>query len=190
MTDEGAIGVAGLCLALTAILPAAALAETPQGQPHVHGKANLSLVIEETALTIEFTAPLHDLAGFEHEPKDAADRKALAQLREKLKTPQAVVNLPASAGCGTRSATIEGLGSNDHPHDRDDDDHPEREDHGHTDVIATYALTCSALKSVSTVDVTVLTTFPTIISVEVTVLGPSMQFARKLTGANTLLRLR
>lgn len=106
MTSSGRPSIACLCVALATILLPVAAAETPQGQPHVHGKATLSLVIEEKSLTIEFTAPLHDLAGFEHAPKTAEDKAALARLRQTLGKPQAIVSLPAGAGCTTRSVMI------------------------------------------------------------------------------------
>lgn len=190
MTRSGRPSIACLCAALATILSSVALAEAPQGQPHVHGKATLSLVIEEKSLTIEFAAPLHDLAGFEHAAKTADDRATLARLRQKLEKPQAIVSLPSGAGCTTRSVMIEGIGAERHAHDHGDAKHHEDDDDGHADVIATYTLSCSALNSLSEVNVAVQSTFPAISSVDVAVLGPGTQFARKLTGTNTLLRLR
>lgn len=186
----GPLGAASLCLALAIMQVPLALAETPQSRPHVHGNASIFLVLEEKTLTIEFTAPLHDLAGFEHAPKSAADKKVLAQLREALGKPQAVVSVPASAGCTTRDVMIEGMGIDRDAHGHDDERHHGQDHHHHADVIATYTLACTALKSLRTVNVRAPMTFPSITSVDVTVLGPGTQFARKLTQANSVLRLR
>jgi hypothetical protein len=169
-----------------ALALAAGLTASPALAQHVHGEAKLAVVIEASTLTIEFSAPLGDLAGFEHEPKTPEEKAKAASIAKTLGDSASIVTVPAQAGCKPAAAKIDGLSGHD------DHDHGDSEDHhgDHSDVVATYTLTCSKLASLRAVDIPARKTFPSISTIQATVLGPQKQTSQKLSGKTTELRLR
>jgi len=53
---------------------------------HSHGKAEMELTIQGSAIRGLFKTPMDSLLGFEHAPKTDAQKKAVSDLRERLKT--------------------------------------------------------------------------------------------------------
>ncbi|MFN4901400.1 MAG: DUF2796 domain-containing protein, partial [Betaproteobacteria bacterium] len=88
-----------LCSYLTALmLPVGAAAHGP----HVHGKGELEITIQGAAIRGAFRTPMESLLGFEHLPKNDAQRKALEGLRQQLALASAVVLPNAEAACQPR----------------------------------------------------------------------------------------
>jgi hypothetical protein len=72
--------------------------------PHVHGKGELEITIQGAAIRGAFRTPMESLLGFEHLPKNDAQRKALEGLRQQLALASAVVLPNAEAACQPRMA--------------------------------------------------------------------------------------
>ena len=72
--------------------------------PHVHGKGELEITIQGAAIRGAFRTPMESLLGFEHLPKNDAQRKALEGLRQQLALASAVVRPNAEAACQPRMA--------------------------------------------------------------------------------------
>jgi hypothetical protein len=90
-----------LCSYLTALmLPVGVAAHGP----HVHGKGELEITIQGAAIRGAFRTPMESLLGFEHLPKNDAQRKALEGLRQQLALASAVVLPNAEAACQPRMA--------------------------------------------------------------------------------------
>jgi hypothetical protein len=72
--------------------------------PHVHGKGELEITIQGAAIRGAFRTPMESLLGFEHLPKNDAQRKALDDLRQQLKSPATIVMPNREAECSARMA--------------------------------------------------------------------------------------
>jgi hypothetical protein len=103
---------------------------------HEHGIADLRVAVDGGTLLIEFDSPLANLVGFEHAPRTEEQHRALAALKKQLSSPEALVVLPAAAGCKLVETELEipGLDDADHHHGHAHGEkhaHGDRHDHGH-----------------------------------------------------------
>jgi hypothetical protein len=108
---------------------------------HEHGVARLDVVLDGESLQISLDSPLESLAGFEHAPKDDAQRAALGRMVDRLKDGGKLFTIGAAAACTLTASTVEhpfqpGVGA---PAD------------GHADAEATWTWRCdkpAALKRI------------------------------------------
>ena len=94
---------------------------------HVHGQAELTLVLDAKNLQVEAKIPMDDLVGFEHKPKTEKQKQALKQALDKLKDANKQLGLPSAASCVLKEATLE---DSDHHHKHDKHDKHDKH-HGH-----------------------------------------------------------
>ena len=120
----------------SAILTGAALAASEDGhrehEAHEHGRGMLDIVAEGEELVVEFRIPAANVVGFEHAPRDDAEREAVRMAAETFRNPASVLVLPAEAECEVEKAEagIVGMGAEEQDEDRnegEDDDHDEDE---------------------------------------------------------------
>ena len=76
-------------------------------QAHVHGEAVLEIVIEPGKLSLRLETPQHNLLGHERAPRNEAERRAAAALRQRLLAGSALFALPAERGCVQAKADLE-----------------------------------------------------------------------------------
>ena len=81
-----------------------ALAEVKKEQSndhraHSHGNGTLELVIDGNTVKGKFEIPMESLLGFENLPKNAVQKKAVADLQTATASADNFVKLPAAAGC-------------------------------------------------------------------------------------------
>ncbi len=124
--------LAGLLFGLAAMTPALA-----QHAAHEHGKAELNIAMEtEQELVVELLVPGESVYGFEHEPKNEAERKQQAEGMRRLETGlgNALV-FDSSLDCRFESLGARDTESHDDHHDDHGDDHHDDhdDDHGHHD---------------------------------------------------------
>jgi hypothetical protein len=98
MRKSRAGGLLALALALA---PAAAWAQAP----HAHGVAKLDVALEGGRLTLEFTAPLEDIVGFERRPANDRERAVLDAAASYFKSGRALATSVA-AGCRVAEAGV------------------------------------------------------------------------------------
>lgn len=127
---------------------AASDGEHREHEAHEHGRGMLDIVAEGEELVVEFRIPAANVVGFEHTPRDDAEREAVRKAAETFRNPASVLVLPAAAECEIEEAEagIVGMGAEDHDeehghegddHDHDADEHAkeehdeEGEDHDH-----------------------------------------------------------
>ena len=186
---------------------------------HVHGIAHLNVALEEETLYMEFVSPAANIVGFEHHPKNKAERNAVASARNTLKNAEAVFKLPPAAGARLVEASVESEAEHDTHHDaehghegeehhasehaHDDEKHHEKEagsDHDHhdadehegethSDFKAVYRFTCQNPDKLATIDVRLFELFPGIEEIEVQILTETKQTALELTAKKPKFRL-
>jgi len=81
--------------------------ETHEHQAHSHGYGNLELVIDGNKVKGKFEIPMDSLLGFENLPKNAAQKKAVADLQTATASADNFVKLPAAAACTQVEVTAE-----------------------------------------------------------------------------------
>ena len=117
---------------------------------HVHGLANLNLVLDGENVLVELQSPAANLVGFEHAPSSEADKTAVQEAVRKLEAGNALFAFNSEAGCALAAAEVKSdqLAMQDHEHDHSHDDGST-----HSEFFASWQFDCSspaALKSVTT----------------------------------------
>lgn len=87
-----------LALLIALLLPLDAARAEP-GAAHVHGHASLQLALDGSRLTLSLESPLEALLGFEHGPRNAAEREAVTRLGQALRQADALFRLSPAAQC-------------------------------------------------------------------------------------------
>lgn len=109
------------------LLPCTVLAEVEhQHGAHVHGLAQASLVVDGGSLALELTVPGMDLVGFEHAPRDDAQR---ARIAAALATLEASAQWLAFEPAGACEVTV--AEAHTHGYKAADEDAPAAGDDGH-----------------------------------------------------------
>lgn len=167
-----------------------------QGHAHVHGQAQLEVVLEGSELQISLNSPLDSIVGFEHRPRTAAQRQAAQAALRTLSDPAALFTLPAAAGCALEDSTIEAPVLQDAgsakapPHDHKHD-HKHAHDGEHADLEATWRWRCTAADRLQTVPLQLFDRFAQMKRLEVRVAGPAgqgRQMLRRGAAAEVTLR--
>ena len=162
---------------------------------HVHGHAELNLVLDGGRLHVEFVSPAANLIGFEHPPRDAADDAAVEHATLRLEKGDALFSFPGSADCRLHDADVQ----SPWPQTRDASHHEEdAHEHTHTghasdrgrehaDFGASYAFDCRRPQQLSQVRTTLFDAFPALQQLDVQAIVDDRQFAARLTPATTLM---
>lgn len=207
--------VAGLAPAL---LACAALAEQHgehREQPaHEHGHGTLDIVLEGEELVMELRIPGVNVVGFEHAPRDDAEREAVRRALVPFGDAALAFVLPAEAECEVEEVEAEimdmahedhdddhGHGDDgDHDHGADEDEgHAEHEEHekngpdsaseAHSELRATYRIHCHEPGRLGEVDVRVFEHLHDAEEIDVRVVTPAVQRATELNPDSTLVDL-
>lgn len=118
-----------------------------QHESHVHGMAELLVVLEGAVLNIEFRSPAMNVVGFEHRAKTREQKAAVKQARTRLADGENLFEFgPERCELIEQDVSVGDL-LDDHHHEETDDS-PR-----HSDIIAAYQFSCrqaDTLKSFST----------------------------------------
>ncbi len=98
-----AASAAGLMLLSTGFANAE---ERRQLGAHEHGRGVLGIALDGNILGMDFRAPGADIVGFETEAETDAQKKALADAKDKLRNPAGLFRLPEGAGCQLESSFV------------------------------------------------------------------------------------
>jgi hypothetical protein len=144
------------------LLPAIAWSEAP----HAHGIAKLDVALDGRRLSLDFTAPLEDVLGFERKPANDKERAALEAAVAYFKSGQAIV-AGASANCRLAEAAVET---------------PER-GKGHFEWVARLAYDCKEPGELKTLEAALLARYKKLKRIDVRVVTPKGQSATRATPA-------
>jgi hypothetical protein len=151
---------------------------------HEHGVASLNVALDGQTLEIQLESPAMNLVGFEHEAKSDADKAKVAAARQHLEQPQALFALPAEAKCVVQESTLESplFAGHEHEHEHEHEHHDHGDEHGHSDIDASYRFVCANAGALQTLDLgSFFSTFPATEKLEVQLIGPSGQQGTELT---------
>ena len=154
-----------LLIGLTQVSASTVYAETDNDQhreygAHVHGQAQLDLVLDQTNLSIELESPTMNVLGFEHEPRTTDEKSALADAAEIFGNGNNVITLQGG-GCQLTEHTLEMPFTESHAINHGDDNHDTDEhDHDHSEIHASYLFSCKNGNAVEKMHVNLFKLFP------------------------------
>jgi len=189
-------------IAMIALVSAIASAQ------HVHGVAELGVVIENSTIAVSIEAPLADIIGFEHEPEDDEQVVAIRRAAALLADPANLFEPSEAAGCslaghsidapgffhknaGTGGSTDNESAHADRNHQRSGKAHGEsaghgdddsRSDHHHSNLNASYEWTCSDIARLDGLALSVAENFGSIETINVQVLTASGAYVDEVPG--------
>ncbi|MBL1234806.1 MAG: DUF2796 domain-containing protein [Rhodobiaceae bacterium] len=150
-------------------VPAAAqnpFSDTPTQTAHVHGVANLAVAVDAQTIVMDLEMPLVNLVGFEHEPANELEKKALTRAAQTLAQGDRLFQLSAAAGCTLTSKTIE-MPTFDHD--------------THQDVDARYHYHCMSVAELRSLKVILFDAFKHIETLKTIYIDDERQLAKTLT---------
>jgi hypothetical protein len=164
------ITVAAVALALVAV---PAWAKGKKQRVHDHGHAKLGVAVDGNDIAFDLEIPGDDVFGFEHAPKNDAEKKAVDDAMATLngKAPDLFV-MPPDLGCKVASAKA---------------DHHQEGEHG--DVDANYKLACAKSPAGASVKLGLFAKFPRLREVKVQVNSGAKQGAQSVTSADQAIAL-
>ena len=164
------------------LAPASAVAQ------HVHGVVELGIVVEGGTVAVSLSAPLSDVVGFEHEPRNDEQAKLVQQASTMLSDPEAMFGLAQSANCEFSDMVIDGPAyvvkhlphagddpaGHDHGHDEDQDkhdhDHDKHDHEEHAEVNASYEWNCSDASELDALDLRFTQSFVSVETIKIQIL--------------------
>ncbi|HEY0229698.1 MAG TPA: DUF2796 domain-containing protein [Dokdonella sp.] len=186
------------CLIALALPMSSAFADDTahrQHGPHVHGEARLNVGIDGALLLVSLDAPGMSLLGYEHPPRDDAERSAYGDTVAALNAPDGWLVLPPAAGCTLDAATVQAHGfdtANTHDDGSDPVAHGHEHEHGsheHADFDASYRYTCHAPLALHAFEVKLIERFPALHKINVELVLPDRQGSQVLMPGRTTVLL-
>ena len=164
----------------------------PQAR-HVHGSAQLNLVMDGRLVHIELISPTVNLVGFEHAPVSEAEQAAHRNALSTLGDAERLFRFDRAADCRAQQIEIapeatlteQAAGQDAHHHHEDGDDEPSKMHH--TDITATYQFICDAPESPATLRVGLFDAFPAIDALAVQYITDSKQGGTILSSGEPVL---
>jgi len=146
---------------------------------HQHGVVQLDIAVDANRITVQLSSPLDNLLGFEHAPRNDAERARVAAMLTALRGTLFVIDPTGACRAGAvqlNSAALQ-LGQPD----------PAEQQAGHADLDASFEFECSSAARAGFVDTTLLERFAGIQRIEVQLATARGQ--RKLTLARPSQRI-
>ncbi|MDR3054739.1 MAG: DUF2796 domain-containing protein [Zoogloeaceae bacterium] len=178
------------------VLLATCLTSAPvwgQHDAHVHGAAHLDVAVDGAVLSLQLESPLDNLLGFEHEPRNKAERDKVARMAARLRAAEKLFVPTPAAACKLEQShlassvlTPELLGER---HSEKPAEHGDEEDEekGHADLEATWEFRCAHPELLRGVEVRLFQGFSGLREIAAQVAAPSGQRGAHLTPAKRML---
>ena len=161
---------------------------------HVHGEAELLVALEGDTLEIEFASPAMNIVGFEHQPADEAQFRAVRSATKTLQQTTQLFVLTPAAGCVPLSAETRTPIAEQPAHGHEQmHGHAEKtvKDHGeaHSDFTAHYRFHCGEGSKLERIVVDIFNQFPGLELIKAQTISNKGQQADKLTPEHNSLYL-
>ena len=121
-------------------------------EAHVHGEAELNLIIDGQHLLLELRSPAANLLGFEHEPENPEQQAKLNSALTLLKDYKNVLTIKNNQ-CQLQSSNIESPFHHKHAHHDEDSKESHKEFHGE------YEVLCAQGRIIETLSITLFQSF-------------------------------
>jgi hypothetical protein len=185
------MSVRGKMAFVLAALAGAAAAQAPQA--HVHGAAELAVVIDGGTIDIVFESPLDNLLGFERAPKSDAERAAVGAMAGRFRAPPGLFVPTPAADCRAPPAELSspvldpallqgkpaGAASGAGKGGADD---------AHAELRVHIVYSCAKVAALAGLEVRVFDAFANVRRIDAALAGPKGQSATTLTTTNRMLK--
>lgn len=139
---------------------------------HVHGVAKLDVAVEGNRLEMHLDSPLEALLGFEHVPRDARERAAVAAMRRSLEQGGKAFAPTAAAQCRLAKVALNAPVLDEKAGHADE----------HGDLDADFHFSCAAPGKLTGLAVHLFDAFPRLKRIDARVVSEKGQSAVRLTG--------
>ena len=136
--------------------------DSHEHRAHSHGNGTLELAIDGKSVKGKFELPMESLLGFENLPKNASQKKTMAALQEATQTIENFIQLPASAGCVSKSISATSdmfLGKKS----------------DHSDLDLSFEWECKKISEVKQIDLVIFKNYRKLKSMKVDLVTPQSQ---------------
>lgn len=163
--------------------------EHEQYEAHVHGEAALLIALDGSTLEIEFLSPAMNIVGFEHQPANEAQTRAVETAIATLKQPELLFNLPSAAKCSVESIeTASPLADhNEHKHEHAKEVSNAHEEQAHSDFTGHYHFQCADTTQLNKIEIEIFKHFPGTEMIEVQSISKRGQHKIDLTPDRNIL---
>jgi hypothetical protein len=158
---------------------------------HEHGVGRLDVALEGRTLEFELDSPAMNIVGFEHQATSAEDKAKLAAGKDLLLKPHALFSVPEAAECNVVSQKVESPLFGDKPEAGHEHEHAkgEPEEHEHSEIHASYKLTCKVPAVLKTLDLSnIFKSFPATEKLQVQLISPNGQSGAEVRPSNPSLK--
>jgi len=146
-------------------------------EAHVHGEAEITLILQDDELAINFESPAVNLVGFEHQPENDQQRKVLDTALVDLRNPISWLQFDGS-NCDLVSATVKTSLDSTH------------EQKGHAEFSAEYLFQCRQANNLNSLLVTLQSNYPSVEHINVQWIINGKQGATELEADNQRISFR
>ena len=196
------LSLPGLVIAMVIATPAA----TAQSV-HVHGRGQVDIAIEDDRVYLALASPGADIVGFEHAPRNAAQKAAVAAALDKFGDPAKLLRFTPAANCRLIRAAAELETDDDHEkhgadedghkheheHEHEHESHQQDEDHvsekSHGAFVAEYEFACSQIDALAAIEFTYFAHFGNAQALEIVLIDGRGQRREEISRADPVLRL-
>ena len=179
-------------------------------EAHVHGIAQMNLVVEGQIVEIELETPLANVLSFEHAPESDAQKKEVRQMASTMRKAEGLFVFSTEAKCRLEKVSLDsnvidehllnvkasGKSAKAHGHhqknidgDAHKDDHEHEKEHGgHGDLDVDITFKCQHPEKLSRIEVNLFNAFPDLQAVQVQMVTSKGQNAAELSKASREIR--
>ncbi len=133
---------------------------------HVHGEAQLEVVIDGDGVNLDLLMPLDAAVGFERAPRNEKEKAALLAAEQTLRDAASLWRPTPAAQCAPQSVEVR---------------MPAFDASGHADVEARYRFRCANPAALKGIDTTLFKPFKRLYRIETRRIGPVGQGAQRLS---------
>lgn len=172
-----------LILLSLCLFSGATLAEKRHHEAHIHGVAELNIVIENDTILIEFESPAVNLIGFEHKPRNDTQQLELQNALALLNDVDIIASFEKGK-CRATETHVRGPFDDD---DQEGSEHDVQEEH--SEFHAVYTLSCQNASAISPVRTQLFDRFPGFEAIRVRWVGSKGQGTALLNNQSTIFSI-
>lgn len=161
-------------------------------EAHVHGEAELNLLIDGMTIAIELKSPALNLLGFEHEPKTNEEKETVKQVNKKLSNYKNLISIN-DLNCQVAETEIVSPYETEHDEEHHGDKHHDEDHHSdddHGDYYLSYSLKCENTGKLKTIEIKLFDTFDGFETIEATWINQTDLGSAELSSEQKIIKLK
>lgn len=190
-----------ICVMFSTCLSAESLQDEDdfQQKAHLHGRVDMSIVIQGNTVEIQLESPAANIVGFEHLASTEEQRALVAQAQNLLNSPakiftfkktecKAITHVADTSSLLNSSESEHGKEAQQRHHDHTEDNHTGHKKH--SEISARYHFNCSQADQLTAINVHLFELFPRIETIHAAWISESKQALTILKADSTMISLK